>query len=184
MKTISKIALVSVAFTILSFAVLEKASAASGKVNVSDIRGSSENGADDKLFKRGFMLVDGQDSGGESFKTYFNSRSNQCIRLEILDNKVISVSPTQSPKCGRTGGAAKPAAAASGNVRVSDLVGSTENGADDKFFKRGFMLVDGQQSGEDTFKTYYNSKTKQCVMVDILDNKVMSINPTQSPKCR
>ncbi len=183
MKTISKIALVSVAFTILSFAALEKASAASGKVNVSDIRGSTENGADDKLFKRGFMLVDGQDSGGESFKTYFNSRSNQCIRLEIMDNKVISVSPTQSPKCGKPGGAAKPAAATSGNVKVSDIVGSSENSADEKFYQRGFTLVDGKESGEDTFKTYYNSKTKQCVMVDILDNKVMSINPNPSTKC-
>ncbi len=174
--------MLSLAFTALSALSFASSAASPSGVRVSDIVGSSENAADDKFYKRGFLLVDGKESGEESFKTYFNAKTRQCVMAEIMDNKVISINPTNSPKCGQKSTAASPAAPRA--VKVSDIAGSSENGADDMLFKRGFTLVDGKESGGESFKTYYNGKTRQCVMLEIMDNKVISINPTKSATCR
>ncbi len=106
MANTSRLAIVSVALTILS--------APAFATKVADLVGSTENGADGKLYKRGFVLVDGKQSGDESFKTYYNSNTHQCVMVEIMDNKVISINPTQGGNCNPTGGPANATAATSG----------------------------------------------------------------------
>ncbi len=175
MKNTFRLTIVSVALAILT-------APAFANVKISDIVGSTENGADNEFYKRGFELVDGQQSGEESFKTYYNSETRQCVMAEILDNQVISINPSENANCGQGNDNAK--AASSGGVNVSDIVGSTERHGDEKFSQRGFGIVDANQSGEETFKTYFNSATRQCVMAEILDNEVISINPSENAYCR
>lgn len=72
------------------------------------------------------------------------------------------------------------------SVDVSDLEGARGAGAESDMQSRGFRSVDGFQSGGNGKGTvWYNSRTRQCLQMIVVDGRVDSIQDIQThPRCR
>jgi hypothetical protein len=94
----------------------------------------------------------------------------------VLDACVIAP-PNQSYPPGQGYGPAAP-------VDVSDLYNSAEGYARQQLYARGFRQVDENWSGRFNNTWWSNSNTRQCLVLETADSKVMSLNSRPPQDCR
>jgi len=70
----------------------------SGQVNVYDLKGRNIGYAEDQLYARGFNRAGGS---GSTDSWWFNSRTNQCIQLIIIDDSVTTLMNKKPENCQR-----------------------------------------------------------------------------------
>jgi hypothetical protein len=70
----------------------------SGQVNVYDLKGRNVGYAEDQLYARGFNRAGGS---GSTDSWWFNSRTNQCIQLIIIDDSVTTLMNKKPENCQR-----------------------------------------------------------------------------------
>lgn len=72
-----------------------------------------------------------------------------------------------------------------GTVDVSDLVGAKAAGVETDLTSRGFLNVDGFESGNDKGTIWWNGRTRQCLQMITANGRADSINDIQThPRCR
>ena len=68
-------------------------------------------------------------------------------------------------------------------VWLNDLVGARGSSADDTLRQRGFVDKGGYKSNNQTFSTWWNARTRQCMQVVVGDGRVRSINAMVEGNC-
>lgn len=68
-------------------------------------------------------------------------------------------------------------------VNVNDLVGARASSADDTLNRRGFVSKGGYKSGSQSFATWWNAGTRQCVQAVTADGRIQAINALYEGNC-
>jgi hypothetical protein len=68
-------------------------------------------------------------------------------------------------------------------VNVNDLVGARASSADDTLNRRGFVAKGGYKSGNQSFATWWNAGTRQCVQAVTADGRIQALNALYEGNC-
>jgi len=91
--------------------------------SVRDLNGSRAAGAETELRQRGFEYVSGNKNEYASNSYWWDSRDKDCIVVEVMEGKVMTINDAKAEDCGhKSGSGAAVAAAAIGAVAIGALL--------------------------------------------------------------
>lgn len=91
--------------------------------SMTDLNGSRAAGAESEIESRGFKYVSGNKGGyGSSYSYWWHKADNNCIVVEVMEGKVMTINDAKDKDCGHSGGG--NAAAAVGVVAGAALLGA------------------------------------------------------------
>jgi hypothetical protein len=180
-------------FTLLTFVAI-----AQTPRDLDDLIDMKGQNLDSEMQDRGYRFIKNKIDGNIINTFWYNDNKNKCVKCSTANGRVVAI--VNSNECNQGG---RYNYSTSTDYSRNDNYYSNNNGhhnnnsnyeyyddlvykpskyAYDKLNQRGFAEVKKVSDGGNTYKLFYNNRTRQCIKTTSRDEKITSIHP--SSNCR
>lgn len=148
--------------------------------SLSGLRGMRESEASDRLQREGYRVVETDGKGRGMVDLYwYNERERECVKMEVDDDYVRSVTKTSTSYCRDSGDSRDSYSSRSSSMDYLDGWGALK--AYDELEDRGFRETKSHKDGGKTYRVWYNSRTGECVKTLSQDKRITEV--VRSNRC-
>ncbi|WP_224491250.1 hypothetical protein [Robertkochia flava] len=147
------------------------------ELNMTSMRGMNEVHVSSRLQREGYRVVSTDGKGAGRVDMYwYNSRTRQCLRMEVDDDVVRDVRYTSTSYCTNAGNRPEESySKGSGRTSLDFLQGWGAIKAYDRLADEGFRETKNHKDGGKTYRVWYNSRTGECVKTLSQKEKITEI---------